>query len=236
MEITYPIKGQDFAELTIDGELVKYALPPKTGTHGEVFQALSAADETLSVAKGRKIVAYAHGALVHKQAEWANQNRIFFPSRNYLRFPAVLTMVPRNRKFGDLEGGMLIDSDLEGEGIEKQTVVPEDLSGWEVSDGGILVRNGRIFVPYEKWFKEQWDENNGAVIALCGGLEGAEALVRTAKDSSRSYTPIFKVDVNNIQFPEKRVPVLDGSDAGGLLLYCDDHGDGTGGCGVGVLN
>lgn len=235
MEITYPVKEANVAELVIDGNPVRYAIPPKTGTHQEVFQDLSA-NERLTIAQGQNIVAYVHGALVHKQNEWANQALIRFPSRNYLRFPAVLTIIPKREEFGDLEGGMLVDSDLEGQGIAKQTVVPKDLSGWEVSEGGIFVNEGRMFLPHDKWYQEQWGADNAAAISLCGGLAGAEALVRTAKDSGRIYRPLSKVNPEKISSPERRVPILHGCDDYRLVLDCDSDGDFRDGCGIGVLN
>jgi len=233
MQITYPTKEADVAELSIDDKRIKYSIPPKIGTHQEVFQSLFA-DKRLKTAQGKEIVAYANGALCYRKNEWADQERIRFHTKNYLRFPVVLTIIPKREEFGELEGGMLVDLDLEGKGIEKQTEVPKELSEWKASEGGIFVKEQRIFVPYAQWYKEQWDEDNGAVIALCGGLEGAEALARTAEDSKRSDKPLWKIDVNNINAPEKRVPVLDG-DGNRLLLDCDDHGCSRCGCGVGVL-
>ena len=234
MQITYPIKEEYVAELLIDGNTVKYKIPPATGTHQEVFQKL-AADKRVKTAQGKEIVAYAYGALVYKKNEWADQERIRFPSKNYLRFPAVLTIIPKSREFGDLEGGMLIDSDLDGEGIEKQIDIPKDLSGWKVSDGGILINDNRIFLPYNNWYKDQWDETNGVPIALSGGIEGAEALARTAKDSGRNYKHLWKVNPSEISSPEKRVPILNGYFVGGLNLSCSDHGSNRGGCAAGVL-
>ena len=233
MQITYPTKETDVAELSIDGNLIRYSIPPKIGTHKEVFQSLSA-DKRLTTAQGKGIVAYANGALVYRKNEWADQEKIRFPTKNYLRFPAVLTIIPKREEFGELEGGMLVDLDLEGEGIEKKTEVPKELSGWKASEGGILVKEQRIFVPYEKWYQEQWDENNGAVIALCS-REGAESLARTAKDSKRNDKPLWKVDVNNLGAPEKRIPVLSGYDDGGLGLGCSIRGNSWIGCGAGVL-
>jgi len=234
MQITYPTKEADVAELFIDVNTIKYKIPPATGTHKEVFQELSA-DEKVETAQGKKIVAYAHGALVYRKNEWADQERIRFPSYNYLRFPAVLTVIPKRKEFGDLEGGMLIDPDLAGEGIEKQIDIPEDLSGWKVSDGNILIKDTRIFLPYNTWYKDQWDEANGVPIALAGGVEGAEALAKTAKDSGRNYKPLLKVNPTEISSPEKRVPFLYGSGDDRLFLVCGYLGDFRCGCAAGVL-
>jgi len=231
MKITFPEKQADVAELSIDGNPVNYRIPPAIGTHSEVFQALSA-DKGLSAAKGKEIMAYVNGALLYRKNEWADQDKIRFPSKNYLRAPAVLTMIPKRKEFGVLEGGVLVDGDLIGEGVAKQIEVPADLSGWRASDGGVFTKDYRFFVPYDKWYQEQWDENNGMVIVLFG-REGAEEGVRIAKDSKRNK-PLWKVDVNTIEIPEKRVPVLLGGSGGGLLLDCGSYGGGDG-CGVGVL-
>jgi hypothetical protein len=235
MQITYPAKEADVAELFLDGTAVRYRIPPAIGAQQEVFSAISS-DKTLKVPQGGEIVAYAHGALVYKKNEWADQNRIRFPTQNYLWFPLVLTNIPRRKEFGDLEGGMLVDClELEGKNIEEKTEIPKELAGWKVLEGGILTKDKRIFVPYDLWYKEQWDENNGAVIAICGGAEGAQALARTAKDSKRDYKPLWKVDVNKIEHPEKRVPVLDSYNDSRLNLGCDSHGYDGNGCASGVL-
>ncbi len=232
MEITYPVKEANIAELKIGGKLVQYKIPPAVGTHSQVFQELLN-DDSLETAQGEQIAAYVHGCL-HKKNEWADQNRVRFPSKNYLRIPAVLTIVPKNRKFGDLEGGMLVDTDLAGEGIEMQTEVPNDLTGWEESDGGILKKGSRLFVPHNSWYKNQWDKFNGVVIALVTH-EGAESLDKIAQDTGRTYKPLWKVNPNEIKSPMKRVPVLGSDGAVRLILGCNDCGDGRYGSGVGVL-
>ena len=235
MNITYPAKEADFAELAIDGKPVRFRIPPAIGTHSEVFQALSV-DKTLKIARGKEIVAYAHGALVYKKNEWADQKRIRFPTLNYLRFPEVLTIVPMRKEFGDLEGGMLIDSDLEGQigqGINRQTEVPKDLIGWTETPSKLLVKDKRIFVPFNLWYTDEWNERNGALIGLVGE-DGAEMQAKTAKDSGRNYKPLWKVKPKEITSPERRVPVLDGFGDDWLGLMCDSDGD-WGGCGVGVL-
>jgi len=232
MEISYQIR--DFAELIIDGNTKRYSIPPKIGTHREVFQSL-ASDQKVKTAQGKELIGYVHGALVYRGNEWANQENIKFPSQNYLRFPAVLTIIPRRKEFGDLEGGILVDSDLEGQGIEKQTEVPKDFSDWTVLESGILVKNGRMFLPYDKWYQEQWNAKNGAVIALCGGVEGAEMLEKIAKDSKRSKKYLCRFDVNSIKTPEKRVPFLASYGNYRLDLDCDYLGGSKNGCGVGVF-
>ena len=238
MEITYPVKEADVAESLIDGKPVRFGIPPVIGTHSQVFQALSA-DKRLNPAQGKEIVAYAHGALVYRKNEWADQNRIRFPIKNYLRFPEVLTIIPitQNKQFGDLEGGMLIDSDLEGvagQGIERKIEVPKDLTGWMETPSKLLVQGKRIFVPHHLWYADKWNEKNGALIGLAGE-EGAESLARTARYSGRNYKPLWKVNPKDIKSPEKRVPVLGSYDDGRLGLDCGDGGDGRDGCGVGVL-
>jgi len=225
MQVTFPPKQADIAELTIDGESIKYRIPPAIGTHSQVFQALSV-DESLETAQGMQIVAYAHGCLQYKQNEWANQDTV--------RFPNVLTVIPKKPQFGDLEGGMLVDPDLEGQGIEMITEVPQDLTGWEESDGGILKKGNRLFLPYDTWYKDQWNQTNGAVIALCTP-EGGEFLEKTSTDTKRTYRPLWKVDPDQITSPEKRVPVLSGGDAAWLGLSCGDLGSDRSGCGLGVL-
>ena len=232
MKITFPEEQPDVAKLSIDGNPVNYRLPPATGTHSECFADTNYSDRVARAA-GRKIVAYICGAFVHRKGEWADQKKIRFPTLNYLRAPKVLTIVPKTKKFGDLEGALIIDSDLKGEGIAMKTEVPADLSGWEVSEGGILKRNGRILVPYDKWYQEQWDEDNGAVIGIFDGKEYAISLARTAKDSGRSKL-LWKVDPAQITTPEKRVPVVFG-DAVGLSLDCYGDGNGRDGCAARVL-
>ena len=235
MEITFPGQQADIADLSIDGRPVRYSLPPATGTHSECF-ADTNYQGNVRRATGKEIVAYAHGALVHGKNEWADQNRIIFPTLRYMRAPKVLTIVPLQRgKFGDLEGAMIVDEDLKGRGIAMETEVPADLTGWEVSEGGILRRDGRIVVPYDKWYKEQWGEDNGAVIAIFEGRDAAISLARTARNSGRSDKPLWKVDPAKISAPTRKVPVLGGL-SDGLFLDCDSLGDGGRGCAPRVLN
>ena len=234
MKITFPEKQPNLAELFIDGNSVNYRIPPVTGTHSECFSE-SNSNEEVRRATGKEIVAYAYGALAHKKNEWADQERILFPTKKYLRVPVVLTIVPKIKEFGDLEGMMIVDKDLKGEGIAMETEVPTDLSGWIMSEYGILERNGRIAVPYDKWYKEQWDEDNGAVIAIFEGKDSASLLAKTAKDSGRKYRPLWKVNPVKIIIPEKRVPVMDGSNDGRLDLVCSHDGLNGNGCAVRVL-
>lgn len=235
MLISYPSRTTDVAELMINNKPVKYRIPPIIGTHQECFHGLSK-DKSLRVAQGVEIVAYANGALVYSHNEWANQDLIRFPFRNYLWIPKVLTIIPKDRKrFRDLEGGMLVDSDLNGEEIMRQAEVPENLDGWIATEGRILSKGKRLFVPYNTWYTEQWDEKNGALIALCEGVEAAESLLRTSVDSRKNYRPLWKVDPSKITTPQKRVPVLVGYDSDRLVLSCDFHGEGRLGCAVGVL-
>ena len=234
MKITFPEKQPNLAELFIDGNPINYRIPPVTGTHSECFSE-SNSNEEVRRATGKEIVAYAYGALAHKKNKWAYQERILFPAKKYLRVPVVLTIVPKRKEFGDLEGMMIVDKDLKGEGIAMKTEVPANLSGWIMSEYGILERNGRIAVPYDKWYKKQWDEDNGAVIAIFEGKDSASLLAKTAKDSGIKDRPLWSVNPVEITIPEKRVPVMDGCDVGGLYLDCDDDGDGSGGCAVRVL-
>lgn len=233
MEITYPTKEADIA-LLIDGCPVKYRIPPVTAKHPECFRQITS-NPDLRVAQGREIVAYAHGALVYMRNEWGNQDLLRFPTKNSLRFPKVLTIIPitNGKRFGDLEGGMLVDSDLIGEGVEKKTEVPYDLSGWTVKTGRILENDSRLFIPYDSWYCDQWDSRNGAVIALTDGDEEAELLMRTTRNSRRNNRLLWKLDPRRITSPKKRVPVLVGF-PGGLALDCDDDGTGDG-CAARVL-
>ena len=235
--VTYPIKKTDVAEIIVKGVYYKFKVPPAIGTHSECFSQLSS-DSSIKVAQGIELAVYAVGALDSKrQNEWLNQDLIKFPTQNYLRVPVVLTIVPKRKEFGELEGGMLVDSDLEGKGVAMDTEVPEELSEWTVDESGLLVKDNRIFVPYNNWFKEQWDENNGAAIAFFE-REGAEMLVKARIDSGRTYAPLWKVDVNKITIPERRVPVLDGFDDDRLDLFCSvSGGDGDrAGCASGVFD
>ena len=222
MKITFPEEQPDVAKLSIDGNPVNYRLPPATGTHSECFADTNYSDR-IARAAGRKIVAYICGAFVHRKGEWADQKKIRFPTLNCLRAPKVLTIIPQLRKFGDLEGALIIDPDLKGDGRGMKTKVPADLSGWEVSEGGILKRNGRILVPYDKWYQEQWDEDNVAVIGIFEGKDSAVSLNRIAKDLRRRKT-FWKVDPAEITTPEKRVPVMIGYNAGRLILDCTEFG------------
>ena len=236
MKITFPDKGVDVAEAIVEGTLERYRIPPVIGTHPHVFQALSS-DAELRVATGEKVAVYAYAALCHKKNEWEDQKRIGFPMLNYLRFPNVLTIVPQTagrKKFGDLEGGLLVDSDVRGKGIDAETKIPKDLTGWKESAGGILTKGNRIFVPYNLWYKEQWDENNGAAIALAG-IAGAELLAKAARDSGKPYKPLWKDNPYSISAPVRRVSILNGFDDGTLALLCSNLGDSMYGCGVGVL-
>ena len=229
MKITYPKRVEDTAELSIDGNPVRYPIPPRTGTHEQCF-ALNADEKEVRFSTGREIAAYAHGALVHRKNEWADQNRVRFPTINYLRFQNVFTIMPADTRYGDLAGGMFVDFDEKGEGTKMQTVVPKDLSGFVVNGEGLLVKDKRIFLPYDAWFKEQWDERNAIVIALVGG-EGASSLEETSRDSGRTYKPIWKVNPKDITSPVMRVPVLGGcGGVGWLVLGCDYLGYGDGGC------
>ena len=138
--VTYPIKETSVAEIEVNGILYKFKVPPAIGTHPECFSQLSS-DSSIKVSQGIKLAAYAVGALDPKrQNEWTNQDLIKFPTQSYLRVPAVLTMVPKRKEFGDLEGGMLVDSDLKGEGVAMNTEVPKELSGWTANKFGLLGR------------------------------------------------------------------------------------------------
>jgi len=81
MEITYPEVITDVARLSIDGKPIEFKIPPATGTHEQIFQALSN-DKQINVARGREIAAYAHGCLVYQQNEWSDQNKLRFPTKN----------------------------------------------------------------------------------------------------------------------------------------------------------
>jgi hypothetical protein len=234
MKIEFPEREQNTAELSIDGTRTVYLLPPATGTHSECF-ADSNYPRGVRRATGKEIVAYAHGALVHRKNEWANPDMIRFPGINYLRVPKVLTIVPRDKKFGDLEGALIVDEDLKGEGIAMKTEVPADLNGWKASEGGIFERNGRIVVPYEKWYEEQWSGKDGAAIAIFDGQDSAASLNKTAEDSKKNYRPLWKVDPTQINDPKRRVPIVDGCDGGRLALNCDGDGYGRYGCAARVL-
>jgi len=227
MEITFPEKQADVAELIIDGNLVAYKLPPAVGTHSECYADSNYPDK-IARATGREIVAYAYGALVYKKNEWADQERVRFPTKNYLRVPKVLTIVPKTaeKKFGNLEGAMIVSEDLKGEGIEMKVEVPGDLAGWEESEGGIFKKDGKIVVSYDGWYKKEWDEDNGAVIAIFDGKEYAISLARTAKDSKRSK-PFWKDNPSALREPIKRVPVVFGV-SGRLSLGCGSGNDGDG--------
>jgi len=228
MAITYPERLENTAELIINGGPVRYQLPPKIGTHTACFT-LDANEKGVRLPTAMEIVAYAHGALVHRKNEWANQDRIIFPTNNYLRFQNVLTIVPTDKKYGDLAGGMLVDFDEKGEGITMQTEVPKDLSGFRVDEAGLLVKDKRIFLPYNFWFKGQWDEKYAVAIALAG-REGASLLEQTSRDSGRTYIPAWKVDPKTINLPAKCVPFLDSYSVDRLNLDCDDGGNDEYGC------
>jgi hypothetical protein len=237
MNVTFPDRrpnAPDVAELFIDGSPVNYRLPPATGTHAECF-ADSNYQGKVRRATGREIAAYAYSALVHRRNEWADQDRIMFPTQKYLRAPKVLTIVPLKSEYRDLAGAMLVDEDLKGVGIAMQTEVPVDLAGWEVSEGGIFKRNRRVLVPYDKWYKEQWDEKNGVVIAIFEGIESASLLAKTAQGSGRSKPPL-KVDPTMINSLVRRVPVLCGDYSDWLYLGCFDSGGIGNGCAPRVLN
>jgi len=231
MKVTFPTKQADVAELSIDGKPFSYRIPPVIGTHPGCFEVC---DDITRTAQGKEIAAYVFGALAYKKNEWADQQRIIFPSINYLRVPEVLTMVPNRKEFGDLAGAMLVDSDLSGEGLAKQTEVPKDFAGWAQTPSGLMVMNNRIAVPMDKWHFDTWNAKNSAVVALFGD-EGAEILEQSAKDSKRNYKPLWRADVNAIKSPEKRVPIVVGYDDGGLGLGCDDYGYCRDGCAVRVL-
>ncbi len=231
MRVTFPEKQTNVAELAIDGKLISYRIPPVIGTHSECF---GVSDSATRTAQGKEIAAYAFGALSYRKNEWADQQRIRFPSLNYLRVPAVLTVVPNKKEFGDLAGAMLVDSDLAGEGLAKQTEVPENFDGWKQNASGLMVRDNRIAVPMNKWYSDQWDAKNGAAIALFEE-DGGEVLEQSAIDSRRNDKPLWKVNVNSIETPEKRVPFVDGFDDGWLVLGCDDVGSDRYGCAVRVL-
>jgi len=236
MKVTFPEKQADVAEALIDGKPIQYRIPPVTGTHSQCF---GVSDNATRTAQGREIATYAFGALAYRKNEWADQQRIRFPRINYLRVPAVLTMVPnRKEEFGDLAGVMLVDSDLAGEGLAKQTEVPENFTGWKPNASGLMVRDNRIAVPMDKWYFDTWTAKNGAAIALFEE-DGAEVLEKAAADSGRNSKPLWKVDINSIKTPEKRVPFVDGYGGAGLGLGCDDGGYyvgyGRDGCAVRVL-
>jgi hypothetical protein len=234
MRITFPEREQDTAELSIDGTRTVYLLPPATGTHSECF-ADSNYLKGVRRATGKEIAAYAYGALVYRKNKWENQDMIRFPSINYLRIPKVLTIVPKDKKFGDLEGALIVDEDLNGEGIAMKTEVPADLNGWKASEGEIFERDGRIVVPYEKWYEEQWNGNNGAAIAIFDGQDSVASLDKTAKDSKRNYKPLWKVDPTKIKDPERRVPIVYGYIDGRLGLVCNGSGIDWIGCAARVL-
>ena len=231
MKVTFPEKQVDVAELAIDGKPVSYRIPPVIGTHSECF---SISDDKTRTAQGKEIAAYAFGALAHRKNEWADQNRIRFPTLNYLRVPEVLTMVPNRNEFGDLAGAMLVDSDFAGEGLAKKTEVPANFDGWTQTPAGLMVRDNRIAVPMNLWYSDQWTAKNGAAIALFGD-EGAEVLEQAARDSGINHRLLWKADVNAIKSPEMRVPVVDGNAPGRLGLSCDYYGYDRSGCAVRVL-
>ena len=235
MIITFPDKQSNIAELSIDGTPVNYRIPPITGTYSECFAESNYTNEIIR-ATGREIVAYVYGALVNRKNEWADQEIIKFPTQNDLRVPKVLTIIPKNggKKFGDLEGAMIVDGDLNGEGIAMKTIIPADLTDWELSDEGIFRKNGRVVVPYDKWCKNQWDENNGAVIAIFDGKEYATSLAKIAKNSGRGK-PFWKVDPVQIQRPEKMVPVVNGYADGRIGIICVNRGYSRDGCAVRIL-
>ncbi len=236
MIITFPEKQADVqadvAELFLNGELVSYRIPPVTGTHSECFSE-SNSNKEVRIAKGREIAAYAYGALAYRKNEWADHEKIRFTSYNYLRVPAVLTIFPKRKEFGDLEGAMLVDEDLRGEGIGMKTEVPSDLSGWTESPSGLLYRDSRIVIPFSRWYEGTWSAKNGAVVALFGE-EGGEVLEKSAIDSGRGYRPLWRVDPTKIKTPERRVPVVGGG-VGGLDLGCSGDGGSGGGCAARVL-
>ena len=232
MNITFPERQADVAELAVDGRVVKFRIPPVTGTHSECFRVT---DVKTRAAEGYEIAAFVYGALVYRKNDWGNKGRILFPDSNYLRIPRVLTVIPDQKEFGDLAGTMLVDSDLSGEGIEKLTEVPSNFDGWTQNSSGLMVKNNRIAVPKDKWYFDTWDSKNGAVVALFGE-GGVEILDRAAVDSNRNYKPLWKVDINSIKELQKRVPVLNGDYVDRLGMYCNNDGNYRIGCAVRVLN
>ncbi len=231
MKVTFPEKQADVAELAIDGKQIRYRIPPVIGNHSECF---SVSDSETRTATGTEIAAYVFAALVYKKNEWADQERIIFPTKGCLRVPPVLTTVPNRKEFGDLAGVMLVDLDLAGEGIEKRIEVPEDFIGWEQNVSGLMVRDNRIAIPNNKWNSNTWNAKNGVAIALFGE-DGAEILEQSATDSGRNYNPLWRLDVNSLQNPTQSVPFVVGYNDDGLSLCCYHDGFNRDGCAVRVL-
>jgi hypothetical protein len=232
MNITFSSRELLIESLILDTKWVNFVLPPATGTHAQCFSERNYGHD-MRRAIGKEIVAYAT-ACFEGQGEWRDQERVKFPDQMHLRFPFVLTMIPitENGRFGDLEGAMLCDLDYEGLGSRKKVEIPteEQLAEWKYEGIGVYTKGLRSLVTHKLWDRDSWNEYNGALIVLCGGIDATQALSKIPKGSGRDYRPIYKINPREISCPVKILPALTGHGRKWLGLDLRDTGHVNYGC------
>ncbi|VVB79777.1 Uncharacterised protein [uncultured archaeon] len=167
MQIEYLDSSDTSASVRIDGEPVSYALPPIQGSQSECLFQVKTSKAGISAANGREIVAFVDGTLVHKQGVWKDRSKTLFPSK-YIVFPQIITVMPRDKSLGKLEGGLFID--------EVPEEIPGNIDDWNLSPEGVYFHGNRRFAPLGTWYKSEWNSDNGAVIGLCGSADAAKHL------------------------------------------------------------
>lgn len=177
-------------QLDVNGKKTTYGFLPAVGSQLDCFYDLTWGDNQRNntryrPAQGEENAAYLEFCL-RTMAEWIEGKA--------LRFPSIVTTFPVTPKknFGRLEGALIISPDLDGRAMQDTdpTYTRPDTTGFVLSEGGIYTEGDKKLVPQDRWYTEDFpqksDENNGALIALCG-VRGAEALVKTLKEAGKTF-------------------------------------------------
>ena len=227
------IGGREWLTYSHNGRDGAFAFPPVQGTHRDCYQAMKGDSEVVP-AERLDLALLTQEAYTQETSRWQKVRQDCFVNR-YVRAPMRALWIPQKNDLA----GVLLERDLEGNGIITKMQMPENIDGWKKGDNGIYESpdNQLTFVPAESY---KLGEQTGKSFAKDGfatavlTAEGAEIFARTAIDAKKTpWTWGRGINIKDIKTPEQRVVGLY-EIIGRLGVNGSYWGGSNGGCAFGV--
>ncbi len=159
-----------------------FAFPPIQGKHKNCYQKMKADSEVVP-AEGLDLAILTEGAYTQDGPMWQKVKADCFVNR-YTRAPVRVLWVPH----GNDLAGVLLERDLEGNGVTTEMKLPKNVDGWKKGENGIYESPDKnlIFAPEGSYKIGKHNKNSFAKDGFATAVltaEGAEIFARTATNA-----------------------------------------------------